>query len=237
MTRSPASWWGEAPFGPEPTMAKSARSWPSSIRRPRISRPTSASVRPTRRPAAIASIVRSAAAAARREEPGLVGVLDLAQVAQDRARGLEPAAGQGRLQRQHVHRPEPIREADRLPGRVARGQLPGREQVGDERRQRRRSPRRDDLGVAAGDEWRGARLLGLQVRHDERNRTLAGDDQERDALHRLADEAGQVAQVRPDADQQAGETRARRSPRGRRPAGPRNDRAGMWRVDSLIRGE
>ena len=56
------------------------------------------------------------------QQPRLVGVLDLAQVAHDGARGLEPPAGQDRRQREHVHSPESVREADRLPGSGARGQ-------------------------------------------------------------------------------------------------------------------
>ena len=64
----------------------------------------------------------------------------------------------------------------------------------------------DPRSVAGLDDRRGARLLRLEARHDERDGTLARDDQERDALHGLAGEAGQVAQVRTDADQQGGET-------------------------------
>ena len=66
MTRSPGSWCGDALLGPEATIEKSARSWPSATSRSRTSRATSASVRPTSGPFAIASIARSAAAPAAR---------------------------------------------------------------------------------------------------------------------------------------------------------------------------
>jgi len=66
ITRSPGSWWGEALLGPEATIQNSAWSWPSATSRSRTSRATSASVRPTRGPLAIAATTRSAAWAARR---------------------------------------------------------------------------------------------------------------------------------------------------------------------------
>src|SRR5215213_4538199 len=46
MTRVLAPWCGLAPFGPEPTMVKSTRSWPWSRRRRSRSEATASSVRP-----------------------------------------------------------------------------------------------------------------------------------------------------------------------------------------------
>ena len=66
MTRSDASWWDDAEFGPEATIANRPSSWPSATSRSRTSRATSASVRPISVPAAIEATTRSAAWAASR---------------------------------------------------------------------------------------------------------------------------------------------------------------------------
>ncbi len=66
MMRSVGWWWGEAEFGPLPTIANDASSWPSATRRSRTSRLTSSSVRPMSLPRATCSTTRSAAWAAAR---------------------------------------------------------------------------------------------------------------------------------------------------------------------------
>jgi hypothetical protein len=53
IVRAPAAWCGDAELGPDATMANGPAAWPSAIRRSRTSVLTSASVRPTSRPAAI----------------------------------------------------------------------------------------------------------------------------------------------------------------------------------------
>jgi len=66
ISRSDASWCGEALFGPDATIANSAVSCPSSTSRSRTSPATSRSVRPTSLPPAISATTRSAASAASR---------------------------------------------------------------------------------------------------------------------------------------------------------------------------
>ena len=79
MIRSPASWCGLAPFGPEPTTVKSTCSWPNSRSRPARSAATSVSLRPANRTSRI-SLVRRVRGGARGRQPGeLVGVLDRPQ--------------------------------------------------------------------------------------------------------------------------------------------------------------
>ena len=149
-------------------------------------------------------MVRSAACAASRQEARLVRVLDLAQFAQHRACGFEAAARQDGLEQQDVHGPETIRQADGAARRVGGG--PGAEQL-------RHDPGRV-VGLAEGDHSRrarrrersGAGLHGFQPRNHERNRALARHHEQRDALHGLAHEPREVAQVRPHADQQRRES-------------------------------
>ena len=64
MTRSPISWWGFAPLGPDPTTVKSTCECPNRRSRPARSAATSVSRRPANRTWRISSYARSAAAAA-----------------------------------------------------------------------------------------------------------------------------------------------------------------------------
>ena len=64
IVRSPASWCGLAPLGPEPTTVKSTCEWPWSISRAARSAATSFSVRPAKRTLTISSKHASAAAPA-----------------------------------------------------------------------------------------------------------------------------------------------------------------------------
>jgi hypothetical protein len=64
ITRSPNSWWGLAPFGPEPTTVKSTSEWPCSRRKPASSAAISLSGRPAKRTCLICSKLASAAAPA-----------------------------------------------------------------------------------------------------------------------------------------------------------------------------
>ena len=64
MTRSPISWWGFAPLGPDPTTVKSTCECPNRRSRPAKSAATSVSRRPANRTWRISSYARSAAAAA-----------------------------------------------------------------------------------------------------------------------------------------------------------------------------
>ena len=210
---------GRAPLAPEPTIAKSARSWPSSIEAladlaadlrlgpadeppGRRSRPSSC-----RRPRAARrrSATSSASLTCRRSRMAGPAEVEAAL----RASRLEPAerastrACPRRRWSPVERRPLPSSRRDEGGGVV--GLL-----------------ERGDDGGAAPDQGSGAGLLRLQARHDERHRPLARDHQQGQPLHGLADGAGQVAQVRPDADQQCAEAvlgDGRRAARGGRDSG------------------
>ena len=114
MTRSDASWWGDAEFGPEPTIAKCASSWPSAIesladlrgRRPPRSGRRGARPRSGRRPgprrcaASRSSAISSASLTMRssRRTPEASRVLD--------------AAPERRLEAQDVHRQHRVGHRD-----------------------------------------------------------------------------------------------------------------------------
>lgn len=66
ITRSDTSWCGLAPFGPDPTITKSACVWPSSSMAAVMSAPTSASVRPALSHSPMRACTRSIAAPALR---------------------------------------------------------------------------------------------------------------------------------------------------------------------------
>ena len=227
MTRSPGSWCGEALLGPEATIENSARSWPSATRRSRTSRATSASVRPTSGPAATAATTRSAAWAAAAQQGDLVGVLAHAQRPQDARRHGEPRPGQHPLEAQDERRPQPVRDGHRadLAGRPSRWPPPaGRRPApsGPRSPPRSRSPAHRPRPRA------GAGGRGLQPRGDERERRAVGGrhHEQRQALQRQGLVAGQVPQVRADADQQRVETRRAGHPRARPRAAPRTARRG-----------
>ena len=93
ITRSDASWCGRRGVRARADDRElGASSWPSAMRRSRTSCATSASVRPTSRPAAIAATTRSAARGGPAEHLDLVAVLDDAQLAQGRSMPAPPAS-------------------------------------------------------------------------------------------------------------------------------------------------
>ena len=219
MTRSDASWWGEALFGPEPTIENSASSWPSARSRSRTSRATSASVRPDEPAGGDPGDHPVGRLGREPEELDLVGVLDHPRLAQHRAGALEPGAGRGAEDAQDVHRPEPVAHGE--PRRSPIGRTPERlgHEAEDERdgvvrllpgRERRR---------ARGHAGRAPSRRGLETRDDDGDRARRRDDEHRQPLegHRLV--AGQVGEVRPDPDERASSPRSPRSaPRQRRPS-------------------
>ena len=152
------------------------------------------------------------------KQSNLVRILDLAQVAQHDAGRLEMPARQRHLQLEDVHCPEAIGQADRLPGGVTRGQLGPGEQVGDACGRILGFVERDDLRGSRAGKRRGRGLLRLEGRNHEPDRALVRDDQQREAFHGLADEPGQVPQVRPDADEQHRESVGRDGLAARRQA-------------------
>ena len=106
IVRSPGSWWGEAEFGPDATIANDADSWPSSTSRSRTSRLTSASVRPTSRPAAMRSTTRSAAWAAARSRSISSGDFVIRSARVTSVASPKPRPGSARCEPQQVQRPE-----------------------------------------------------------------------------------------------------------------------------------
>ena len=121
-TRSPTSWCGEAPFGPEPTMTKSTRDVALVEDRRRRSRaPTSRSVRPGRRNSAIRRVhpVDRLPGAAQRVD--LVGGLAHPQLADaPPTPGVCSAPGQRGPHPQHLLGPHPVGQR-RPAGRRAAG--------------------------------------------------------------------------------------------------------------------
>ena len=108
------------------------------------------------------------------------------------------APGSARLEAEQVDRPEAVRDADRGTATAA---TPACDEVGDDRRAGRRSPSRSRSRRRRGRRPRAAG--SLEARHDERRRPgRAADDEHRQPLERHGRVAGQVAQVRPDADEQ-----------------------------------
>ncbi len=223
MTRSDASWCGEAEFGPEPTIAKWASSCPSAIEpladlaRDVGLGPADESTAGDLRDDPIGGVGRLG------QQRDLVGVLDDAQPAEDRRAELEPDTGQSLL------------EAE---------QVPGRQVVRDEDGQRRRirpvaahHPRDEGVRVIRllpGDHRQVTRGRGrtqsrggrLEPRRDEGRASLGRDHQHRQPLEGHRRVARQVAHVGADADQDraiAGRppppTARRRSGRGSAPPG------------------
>ena len=168
ITRSEASWCGDDEFGPEPTIAKSAVSWPSATRRSRTSRATSASVRPTSRPAAIASTTRSAASAASRSSAISSASLTIRSSRSTAVADPKPRR-QHLLEPEQMAGPERVADATSCPRALARGR-----DVADEVRHEAVG----GLGLVpraqvdeAADERRGAAgRLRLEARHDEGDR-------------------------------------------------------------------
>ena len=124
-TRSLAVWCGLAAFGPEATIAKSTRPWPSARMASPMSAATCCSVRPGAQPARHLRVhpVDRLARLAQRGDLG--GRLARAERAERGAGQFLPRAGQRRGEPQHHQRPHPVGEADR--GRAA--EPPGHQRV------------------------------------------------------------------------------------------------------------
>ena len=204
MTRSDASWWDDAEFGPEATIANRPTSWPSATSRSRTSRATSASVRPISVPAAIDATTRSAAWAASRSRAISSASLTIRSSRRTGEAGSNRALGpEMLLELQEVDGPQAVRDRDPRSGVARRG----RDAAGDDGvRVVELAPRHDlDRGAQAL-----LRRAALEPRdHDER-RLPADDREHRQPLERHRLVGRQVAEVRPDADQQGIEAVGRR---------------------------
>ena len=213
ITRSDASWWGEAELGPEPTIAKWASSWPSAMSRSRTSRATSASVRPTSRPAAIWATTRSAAWAAAVSSAISSGSLTIrsrpstgdpsSNDASSRRSSRRSRCRAGRSS-ETAMRIEPAGDAAD-PAGTGSGRDPVADHAGHERvRILRLLPRHDRQVPGRGRRTRPGRRR-LEQRRDERGAPAGRDDEHREALERHRRIAGQVAHVGPHADEDRGE--------------------------------
>ena len=186
ITRSPAPWCGLAPFGPDPTIVKSALEWPWWSSSRARSPATSTSRRPANRTVSDVGERRVRRGAGGSETRQLVGVLDRPQQRQRRGHRRERAVRQRLLQREHVQRPAGIRD------RPAAG-------TDDVRGERVRV-----LAVGPLEELHiGALGVGaLEARQDEDGIAARGDDEQREALgHLVRRVAGQVQQVGAGGDE------------------------------------
>ena len=230
ITRSDASWCGEAELGPDATIANSAWSWPSARSRSRTSRATSASVRPTSGPAAIWSTTRSAASAARRSSVDLVGVLRHPE-RPERGRGRRERRGRQRgLEAEQVERPEAVRDADAGRRGAPRPVRVGRRPPPDPRF----GPGRDrDVDPAAGLAPRAARAAARRASRDPAARPTTSIVSRSRCVGVVA---GEVAEVRPDADEQRVEARPRPPHVRPRRAVPRSARRGSPVASATVIG-
>ena len=214
ITRSDASWWGEAEFGPDPTIAKCASSWPSAMSRSRTSRATSASVRPTSRPPAIWATTRSAAWAASVSNAISSSSLTIRRRPRigEASSKVAPASRSWRRRRCR---------AGRSSETAIRSGTRSRAVAHHRRDQRVRVVRLvpgHDRQQAGGGRRAGSGGRRLESRHDEGPVPRRGDDQHRQTFQRHGRIAGQVAHVRPDPDEDraeaglAGQVPGRRDP-------------------------
>ena len=224
ITRSPGSWCGDALLGPEATIQNSAASWPSASSRSRTSRATSASVRPTSGPAAIAAITRSAAGPAAPQQRDLVGVLAHPQRAQHRRREREARARQHPLEPEHEGGAEPVGHGHRRDARAAGATerrlegAPRRARIGSSVSSQVATSTAPARGRGAGPGRRRLEPRGDQRERRARPRPGTTSSVSRSSGMRLV--AGEVAQVGAHADEQRVEARPRRRSlaRGRRVA-------------------
>lgn len=96
MTRSPASWCGLAPLGPDPTIVKSTWLCPCSISSRARSAATSDSRRPPKRTPRIRSYVASAAAPAAASSATSWASLTARSIGSDSVRATYPLPGSAR---------------------------------------------------------------------------------------------------------------------------------------------
>ena len=181
-----------------------ASSWPSAMSRSRTSRATSASVRPTSRPAAIWATTRSAAWAASVSSAISSASLTIRSRPRIGEASSKRASGEALLEAQQVPRREVVGDGDperrrRLAARVA-----------DHRRRRARAASSVSSQVTTGRSPAAAGGHDRAGVASSRGATSAGlaagrDDEHRQALERHRRVAGQVAQVGPDADEERGE--------------------------------
>ena len=191
--------------------------------RSRTSRATSASVRPTSRPAAIWATTRSAACAARRSSAISSASLIIRSsrrtaVASSKRRAWAARAGAA----SRWHRPA-ARSETREPARA------GADAAVDERRRRARAGRRSRPRSTISTAVRQARSAAprLEPRDDDERVVRRARDEHRQPLERHRLVAGEVPEVRPDPDEQRVE-----AVRRRRVGGPRR----RSRIASRIAG-
>ena len=108
ITRSPTSWCGEAPLGPEPTMTKSTVACPSSRIAAAISRPASRSVMPGAQELGHPGVHAVDRLAGPAQGVDLVGRLAHPQVSEDRRGEALLRARQGGAEPQHLLGPHPV---------------------------------------------------------------------------------------------------------------------------------
>ena len=172
MTRSPGSWCGDALLGPEATIENSACSWPSATRRSRISRATSASVRPTSGPLATVATTRSAAWAADRSRATSSSSLRIRSTRRtlDVTENRAPGSTRWRPSTNAARSPSDTATAPIAPGRRPGGRLQPR---GDQRHRILRLLPGRDLDRARHGRGAGAGGRDLQARGDQRERRAA----------------------------------------------------------------
>ena len=168
--------------------------------RSRTSAATSASVRPTRCPDGDARDDPVRGVRRERQQRDLVRVLDHPQLPQHGAGEAEVRPGwQAPLEREQVERRQRVRH-----GQARRATLGQPEPLDDDRVRvvglvpRHGRDRRRQAGRGRG---------GLQAGHDEERRPARDDDQHREPLERHRGIARQVAEIRPDPDEQGVEAR------------------------------
>ena len=117
MTRSETSWCGEAAFGPEPTITKSALMWPSAKMASAILTPTWRSVCPALSQCGTLACTRSIASPASLSAATSAGVLRIRSGDRTSEASRWPAPGQGLRELEHVQRPHPVAQGDQRAGR------------------------------------------------------------------------------------------------------------------------
>ena len=211
ITRSPISWCGFAPLGPDATTVKSTREWPCRSRSSARSAASSVSFRPANRSSRRSVKAASTAAPAAAMRAELLVVLDRAQQRERLGHRHVRGSGQALLQAEHVHGPR----------RVGDGVAPVRVQE-----RGRRVIRVAPVAPIVEREHRCAgRALGvrtLERRDDHRRLACRRDDEHRQPL---GDGHGHVArEVRQVwAGRHEGARKSRLLGRAGRPRPPRSE--------------
>ena len=163
------------------------------------------------------------------EELDLVGVLDHPELAEDLAGALQAGRREPLGDLQDVHRPESVADPEprERPDRSSKGL--GGEPPDERHRIVRLLPARD-FDEPPADGRATACRCDLETRGHQGRRTGCRNDEHRQSLERHRVIAGEVVEVRPDADEEGVEPRLRGQPACRgdplAEAGRRDDRAG-----------